>query len=66
MPMLQNLSICVKLLTEIDKFLIINTYKHGGAFNMMLEALALIVVVSGAYFFLKAIWNYELKVARQK
>jgi|BioPla2DNA2_1021312.scaffolds.fasta_scaffold01409_21 hypothetical protein len=33
---------------------------------MMLEALALIVVVSGAYFFLKAIWNYELKVARQK
>jgi hypothetical protein len=32
----------------------------------MLEVLVLAAVVFGAYFLLKAIWDYEMKVAKSK
>lgn len=32
----------------------------------MLEVLVLTVVISGAYFLLKAIWDYEVRVAKSK
>lgn len=32
----------------------------------MLEVLTLTAVISGAYFMLKAIWDYEMRVAKSK
>jgi hypothetical protein len=32
----------------------------------MLEALALTAVIAGAYFLLKAIWDYEMRVAKSE
>jgi len=32
----------------------------------MLEFLTFILVIAGTYLFLKAIWNYEIKDAKQK
>jgi len=32
----------------------------------MFEALMFIFVITGTYFLLKAIWNYEMRVAKQK